>query len=198
MTVMQRDTNHHGAQPNTDPAESASGTSAYHRVLSLVIAAAVAVLLAIGVRVTIAQAYVIPTGSMIGTLEIDDRVLAQRPLFDFNGINQGDIVVFDHPATLDNGVGNEFVKRVIATGSDSIQARGGMVLINNVPLPEPYVVGSTDDFGPVVVPDGYLFVMGDNRNFSSDSRVFGAIPESTVNGTVFSRVWPPDRIGSVD
>ncbi len=105
VAVMQRDTNRHGAQPSTDPAESASGTSVYYRVLSLVIAAAMAVLLAIGVRVTIAQAYVIPTGSMIGTLEIHDRVLAQRPLIDFNGINQGDIVVFDHPANLDNGVG---------------------------------------------------------------------------------------------
>ncbi len=172
-------------------------TSARRTVFGWVAAGVIAILLAAGLRTTIAQAYVIPSESMVGTLQVDDRVLAQKPLFDFNGINRGDVVVFDHPASLDNGQGNEFVKRVIATGSESVQARNGSVIVNGVPLQEPYVVGTTLDFGPVTVPDGYLFVMGDNRNHSSDSRVFGAIPESTVNGSVFSRVWPLNRIGTV-
>lgn len=167
-------------------------------LLSWVLVVALSALLAMGVRSTIAQAYVIPSESMVGTLEVHDRVLAQPPLFDFNGINRGDVVVFDHPANLDNGEGNDFVKRVIGTGSDTVEASGGTVFVNGVAIHEPYLVGTTRDFGPVQVPPGHLFVMGDNRNHSSDSRVFGTIPESTVNGSVFGRVWPPDRIGVVE
>ncbi len=184
-------------QPNDDVAAAPARGSALRTILSWALVVVISVLLATAARAAIAQAYVIPSESMAGTLQVDDRVLAQRPLFDFNGINRGDIVVFDHPARLNNGQGNEFVKRVIATGGDSIEARGGAVFVNDVALHEPYVVGSTHDFGPVQVAEGHLFVMGDNRNNSSDSRVFGTIPESTVNGSVFGRVWPLDRIGSV-
>lgn len=157
---------------------------------------AAALLLSFGIRSTIVQAYLIPSASMETTLQIDDHLLVGKRLLDLNGINEGDIIVFERPPTFD-AISDELIKRVVGVGGDVVQARGGVVHVNGRPLVEPYVSSSTDDFGPVQVPTGYLFVMGDNRTQSADSRVFGPIPESSVVGSAFARTWPLSRIGAI-
>ena len=156
-----------------------------------------AVVLSFGLRSTVAQAYWIPSASMDATLQIGDHILVERPLMDVNGINPGDVVVFDRPPALGSAAPEELVKRVAGVGGDTVAARGGIVSVNGVTVVEPYVSTPTSDFGPVQVPNGQLFVMGDNRANSTDSRVFGPIPESSVVGSAFARIWPVDRLGGV-
>ena len=93
----------------------------------------------------------------------------------------------------------EFIKRVIALPGETIAVRDNQVLIDGEPLDEPYLRAGIrmPDFGPEVVPEGFVFVMGDNRNQSQDSRFFGPIPEEDIVGRAFVTVWPPGRWGGL-
>jgi signal peptidase I len=101
------------------------------------------------------------------------------------------------PPTAAVAAPDDLIKRVVAVAGDTIEARHGTVLLNGTALIEPYVSSPTSDFGPVVVPNGRLFVMGDNRANSSDSRVFGTIDQGSVIGSAFARTWPLSRVGTV-
>ena len=93
----------------------------------------------------------------------------------------------------------DLIKRVVAVGGETIEIRDNQVFVDGVPIDEPYLYPGTDmpDFGPVAVPEGDVFVMGDNRNHSKDSRVFGAIPADSIVGKAFVRIWPLGRIGGL-
>jgi signal peptidase I len=174
-----------------------------------------AILIAFLVKTFVAQAFYIPSGSMIPQLNIGDRVVVSKLSYNLHDPRRGDIIVFDAPpgapgAQPDNGdsgglvrdifeaIGvlqpstEEYIKRVIALPGETVEARGGHVLINGQELVEPYLPPSviTADFPPVVVPKDSLWVMGDNRTNSSDSRVFGPIKRDTVVGRAILRVWP--------
>ncbi|MCL2170353.1 MAG: signal peptidase I [Defluviitaleaceae bacterium] len=123
------------------------------------------------------------SGSMEGTIMTDNRVLGLR--FGFaSGLRRGDIIVFDSP--IPEMITEPFIKRVIALGGEKIKVYGGITHINGRPMLENYVTsGVQRDFESVFVPYGYVFVMGDNRNNSKDSRCFGVIHVDTVVGRIF-------------
>jgi signal peptidase I len=111
-------------------------------------------------------------------------------------VNRGDIVVFERPpGDAGDPEIKDLIKRVVALPGETVEGRGGQIYIDERPLREPYI-GQEEviaDFGPTRIPPGRVFVMGDNRDNSKDSRVFGPIKESIIVGRAFVRVWPlPD------
>lgn len=183
----------------------------------------VAVVVAILVKTFVAQAFYIPSVSMVPQLRVNDRIIVSKLSYDFHSPHRGDIIVFKAPPSqqppqvpdtspapvrwlrdFGTAIGvvppstEDFVKRVIGLPGDVVEARGGHVYVDDRLLDEPYLPRGvlTADFGPVTVPPGRLWVLGDNRDNSCDSRCFpeGAIPESSVIGRVIVRVWPIDHI----
>ena len=178
----------------------------------------VAFAIALIIKTFVVQAFYIPSGSMENTLLINDRVLVSKFIYDFKDPKPGDIVVFVAPASavgnlppapggikgflnsLKEGLGlpssqRDFIKRVVAVAGDTVQVKGGALYVNDVKRNEPYLKDSNPmpDYGPTRVPPNDLFVMGDNRSNSDDSRVFGPITKSSVIGQAFLRIWPPNR-----
>jgi signal peptidase I len=172
------------------------------------------------IKTLVAQAFYIPSGSMIPQLQVNDRVVVSKVSYKLHGPHRGDIVVFDAPRSMQftptkpptnpvstlihkigTGVGliqpstEEFIKRVIGLPGETVDVKDGKVWINGRELVEPYLpkgtitVPITARF-PLKIPPGDLWVMGDNRTNSSDSRVFGPIPEKTVVGRTILKVWP--------
>ena len=149
------------------------------------------------VRTSVLQAFYIPSESMVPTFEIDDRVVVDKLSSRFRPIRRGSIVVFQRPARSVGGGTEDLVKRVIAMAGDTVEGRGGTVYLNGKALDEPYlrVAASTYNLPATTIGKGDLWVMGDNRDNSADSRVFGPIRVTSVVGRVVVRAWPPGRIG---
>jgi len=146
------------------------------------------------VRPFVMEAFWIPSGSMIPTLEIGDRVLVNKFIYRFTDPRRGDIIVFQ---SVDNA-NEDLIKRVVGLPGDKIAVRGGRLFVNGEPQKEPYTNKKFPDrsfFAQTKVPKHHVFVMGDNRGNSADSRVFGPLPEKNIEGEAFLRFWPPDRIG---
>ena len=125
-----------------------------------------------------------------------DRVLVNKVGYHLHDVHRGDVVVFSRPPNLDVSE-DDLIKRVVALPGETVEGRGGKVYVNGAPLDEPYVeplCHGTGAFSAVTVPAGKLWVMGDNRCNSSDSRVFGPIDENLVVGRAFVLVWPFDRL----
>lgn len=158
-----------------------------------------AFLLAQGIKTFVVQPFVIPTGSMIPTIEINDRVLAEKITYRFvRGPKYEDIVVFDDPTKAHP----QLIKRVIATGGQTVDIRDGAVYVDNKKLNEPYLHGVRTDPGsvplPIKVPNGYVWLMGDNRPNSGDSRYIGPQPISAIRGRAVWTYWPLSRFGSLN
>jgi signal peptidase I len=146
------------------------------------------------VRPFVMEAFWIPSGSMIPTLEIGDRVLVNKFIYRFTDPRRRDIIVFE---SVDNS-NEDLIKRVVGLPGDKIAVRGGKLFVNGEPQKEPYTNKKLPDrsfFAQTTVPKNHVFVMGDNRGNSADSRVFGPLPEKNIEGEAFLRFWPPDRIG---
>ena len=150
----------------------------------------IAVLLALVIRTFVVQAFKIPSGSMLATLQIGDHILVNKFLYYFTGPQRGDVIVFKYP----QDESRDFIKRVIGLPGETIDVIGKEVLVNGVPLREPYAVYGDlpslrgmerERLGPLVVPPGRLFVMGDNRDHSMDSRVWGFLEIAKVKGKAF-------------
>ena len=147
------------------------------------------------VRPFVMEAFWIPSGSMIPTLEIGDRVLVNKFIYDFTEPKRGDIIVF---RSVEGGQ-EELVKRVVAVSGDEVTVEDGRLLVNGEPQSEPYLNRAfppdESSYGPTRVPEGEVFVMGDNRANSRDSRFFGPVPLENIEGEAFASFWPPSRIG---
>jgi signal peptidase I len=150
----------------------------------------IAVLLALVIRTFVVQAFKIPSGSMLPTLKIGDHILVNKFLYYFEPIQRGDIIVFKFP----QDETRDFIKRVIGLPGETVEIRGRQVLINGVALKEPYAVFSDGPFaqalerehlGPLVIPPGKFFMMGDNRDHSMDSRVWGLLDIDKIKGKAF-------------
>ncbi len=184
-----------------------------------------ALVLALIIKTFFVQAFYIPSGSMERTLEVNDRILVQKVSYWFGSPQRGDIIVFDDPASWLAGeaastepgnpvtkalsfiglypAGGHLVKRVIGIGGDQVRCSDGVVQVNKVDLHESSYVTlpsqACTGVWSVVVPPDHLWVLGDNRNDSADSRVHmgdpggGFIPADDVVGKVFVTVWPADR-----
>lgn len=159
---------------------------------TLVIAGALVAALLI--KTFLFQAFFIPSASMEPTLHIGDRVLVNKLSYKFGDIERGDLVVFKRPdiAAEEAAVVRDLIKRVIALPGETVEARDGAIFINGERLGEDYLPNGTisENLPSQVVPAGKIWVMGDNRTNSRDSRVLGAIDIDTVHGRAFVRIWP--------
>jgi signal peptidase I len=168
------------------------------RVLEWVKSIALAVLLALGIRTAVVEAFVIPSGSMEPTLQIGDRLLGTKFWYWFAKPQREEIVIFSPPANAHLSAG-ALIKRVIAVEGDVVEVHDGQVFVNGKSVVENYIKERPDYFlPPTVVPKGMLFVLGDNRNSSYDSHAWGFVPEGNLKAKAFLRYWPLGRIGLLD
>ena len=151
------------------------------------------------VRPFVAEAFRIPSTSMVPTLLVGDRVLVNESVYRFAEPERGDVVVFESVES-----GGHLIKRVVGLPGDEVALRKkGELYLNGEPQKQPYVaedpclraLPKTCTFGPTTVPEGHVFVMGDNRVESHDSRFFGPLPEENIEGEASVRFWPPGRAG---
>lgn len=158
-------------------------------VIPLVVAFAIAMF----AQATLAKPYQIPTGSMLPTIQLDDRILANRVVYYFFPIGRGDVVVFNPPNMIQSG-GTPYVKRVVGLPGDTVEIRKGQVLVNG----EEFVVDTASvpayTKPKETVPEGMLFVLGDNRNESSDSHIWGYVPMENIIGKAELIYWPPQHL----
>jgi len=170
----------------------------------------VALLLAFFIRSFIVQAFKIPSGSMLPTLQIGDHILVNKflyglrlpypietTLWEWGQPNRGDVIVFIYPRDRSK----DFIKRVVAVAGDSIEVRHKAVHINGSKVDDPHatfkygeqeIPGPRDNFGPITVPPHKLFVMGDNRDESHDGRFWGFVDLDDVKGKAFLIYWSWD------
>lgn len=170
-----------------------------------------ALVVALVIKTFLIQAFYIPSGSMEPTLEIGDRVLVNKLSYRVHDVNRGDLVVFEAnegegdcgqplsaaaAAASESGI-KDLIKRVIGLPGETVEGRDGQLLVDDHVLVEPYLPEgvTTMDFDPVEIPQGCVWVMGDNRGDSRDSRFFGPIDEDQIVGRAFVRVWPLDSLG---
>ncbi len=159
------------------------------------------IFLALGIRQFVAEARYIPSGSMEPTLQINDRLIIEKISYRFNAPQQGDIVVFWPPAELFpiGGRRDAYIKRVIGLPGDQVEVTEGQVLINGEALEEDYIKAPPSyQWGPEIVPEASYLVLGDNRNNSTDSHIWGYVPQENIIGRAAARFWPPDRLGGLD
>lgn len=187
------------ATTDTDPPDDGERPISFIRWLAELLGmVALAFVLAAAIRTFVVQPYVIPSGSMIPTIELQDRVIANKFIYRFTEPQRGDIVVLDDPT----GSVDTLIKRVIAVGGETVDLVGGEVVVDGVVLDEPYTHGLPSEpmiqEMPYTVPEGHVWLMGDNRTNSADSRVFGSVPLSEIKGRAIIRFWPPERIGLME
>jgi signal peptidase I len=179
-------------------------------IFELLAVVAVAVVVAVVLRAFVVATYSIPSGSMEPTLQIGDRIVVDKLAYHLHGIGRGDIVVFATPP-LENCAGPpvaDLVKRVIGLPGETISLADGNVYINGRFLPQPWLpaddrhetyAGPSDApyslHHPFRIPAGEVYMMGDNRTESCDSRYWGPVRESTIVGKVDLRIWPLSRLG---
>jgi signal peptidase I len=163
-------------------------------LVEYLVIAIVAFVLVFGfIRPFVVKSFWIPSESMVPTLEVGDRLFVNRFVYRFTEPARGDIIVFDSPESED-----ELIKRVVAVPGDRVRVANGVLKLNGEFQEEPYVRPQFPDgsvYGPTKVPEGEVFVMGDNRGNSRDSRFIGTIPIESIQGEAFFRFWPPSRIG---
>lgn len=161
----------------------------------------VALTLALLIRTFVAEPRYIPSDSMLPSLQVGDRLVVDKLTYYFRGPTTGDIVVFDPPPQLQiQGYAKDqaFIKRVIGTPGEVVNISNGKVYLNQKPLAENYIAEPPDyQWGPQVVPEGEFFVMGDNRNNSNDSHIWGFLPKQNIIGRACFRFWPIDRVGAI-
>ncbi len=198
-----------------DPAAGGQGkdgdeTSSSRWIVELVGVVVVAILVAVLLRTFVVATYSIPSGSMEPTLQIGDRIVVNKLSYHLHGVDRTNIVVFSTPPNEDcaGPPVADLVKRVIGLPGEIISLQDGDVYINGRLLPEPFLPPNVrNDTYPGPSGDGYslhhayripagdVYVMGDNRPNSCDSRYWGPIPESSIVGKVDLRIWPLSRIG---
>jgi signal peptidase I len=191
------------SRANTNPKSGVSARRAWGLSTRRIIVLAAIVL---GIRIFVGEASVVPTASMEGTILVGDHLFMDKllhgpeiPLVHWRlpvlkPIHRGDIIVFRYP----KDPSETFLKRVTAIGGDQLEIRSGMLYVNSQPVQEPYAVhhapvhSPQESWGPTVVPEGKLFVMGDNRDNSSDSRDWGFVPMNNVIGEPLFVYWSYD------
>jgi len=160
-----------------------------------------AVVVALLIQVVVLQSFVIPSESMASTLTNGDRVLVNKLAYTFHEVRRGDVVVIERPPAAPParpGEPEDLIKRVIGLPGETIETRDGVVYIDGRALTEPYLADGVGTDGleqPVVIPSGSMFVMGDNRPNSVDSRRFGAVPTALLIGRAAILIWPLNRVG---
>ena len=192
------------------PGKGSGRESSSRWIVELVGVVVVAILVAVLLRTFVVATYSIPSGSMEPTLQIGDRIVVDKLSYHLHGVDRTNIVVFSTPPNEDcaGPPVADLVKRVIGLPGETISLKDGNVYINGRFLPEPFLPpdirndtypGPSSDADSLKhgyrIPAGDVYVMGDNRPDSCDSRYWGPIPESSIVGKVDLRIWPLSRIG---
>jgi signal peptidase I len=197
--------------PDRSPApEEAAGGRSNRWIIELAGVVVVALVVAFLLRTFVIATYSIPSGSMEPTLQVGDRIVVNKLSYHLHGVDRGNIIVFSTPPTEDcaGPPVADLVKRVIGLPGETISLSGGNVFINGRLLAEPWLPSSvhgvthpgpsTEPYAlhhPYRIPSGDVYVMGDNRTLSCDSRYWGPVAESTIVGKVDLRIWPLSRLG---
>ncbi|MDQ3952501.1 MAG: signal peptidase I [Actinomycetota bacterium] len=228
-------------EPEAEPAEAPRAKkrrSWLRHLAELPVLILIAFVIAIVIKTFLVQAFFIPSGSMIPTLHVGDRVLVEKISYRFGGPSRGDVVVFEKDVFgetpdlpwyddarnfvrellgLPTGIEEDYIKRVVAVGGDTIRYYGEprRLYVNGTEMSQDYVNRGRDpasptitaqdckrlqmqiDGGGCVVPAGKVFVMGDNRGNSEDSRILGPIDEDKIVGHAFLIIWPPNDFGTI-
>lgn len=147
----------------------------------------------------VVKAYSIPSGSMMPTLEINDRIIVDQTAYRTRSPQRGDIVVFQPTEILrKQSFKDVFIKRVIGLPGETVEVKNGSVYINSKPVAESYLQERPEyQWGPIVVPMKSYFVLGDTRNNSYDSHYWGFVPSDLIVGKIVWRYYPFDRVGSL-
>ena len=180
----------------------AQPSGALRTFLGIVVMVAIVALITVCLRMFIFVPYEIPSGSMEDTIMTGDMVFSEKVSYYFRSPEPGDIVTFEDPEV----PGRTLIKRVIAVGGQTVDIVGGKVVVDGEELDEPYTSGKesyafsrtaagVNVYYPFTVPEGSVWVMGDNRTSSQDSRYFGAIPVSSISGRAALVYWPISDIG---
>jgi signal peptidase I len=185
------------------PVEPASLQAKLRTSMEWVAVAIGALVVALLIKAFLLQAFYIPSASMEPTLHEDDRVLVNKLSYRTGDVERGDIIVFEKPEGAGGDI-DDFIKRVIGLPGETVSFSGGSVFIDGRQLDESYIDGAPTNTGSVIngcsnapavpdtciVPESMVFVLGDNRVSSQDSRFFGPIDEDTIVGRAFLKVWP--------
>jgi signal peptidase I len=200
-------------QSGGDPGEPASDERvrgrSYRMVVEWAIILMAVLLCTVLLRTYVVQSFYIPSGSMLPTLQIGDRIIVDKLSYHLHDVHRGDIVVFARPKLEDQEYA-DLVKRVVGLPGETISSKNGDIYINGKKLNEPWLPPGPDSFtgplagddphpqfdlpGPVHIPEGEYYVMGDNRTDSEDSRFFGPIPKSLIVGRAVAVIWPLGNI----
>jgi signal peptidase I len=157
------------------------------------------IILALGIRTFVAEARYIPSGSMLPTLEINDRLIIDKLGYKFSDPERGDVVVFSPTDALKQQYKDAFIKRIIGLPGETVEVKNGQVIIDGETIPENYIAEEPQyDWGPETVPENSYLVLGDNRNNSFDSHSWGFVPRENIIGQAVVRFWPLDRLGGLD
>lgn len=157
------------------------------------------IILALGIRTFVAEARYIPSGSMLPTLEINDRLIIDKLGYKFTDPKRGDVVVFSPTDALKQQYKDAFIKRIIGLPGETVEVKNGQVSVDGEIISENYIAEAPQyDWGPETVPENSYLVLGDNRNNSFDSHSWGFVPHENIIGRAIVRFWPLDRLGGLD
>ncbi|BBD53935.1 MULTISPECIES: signal peptidase I [Planktothrix] len=175
--------------------------SLWNQIRENIVILAIALGLSLLIRTFVAEPRFIPSDSMFPTLEINDRLVIEKVSYYLKSPQFGDIIVFTPPSQLQEigyGADQAFIKRIIGKPGQTIEVKNGRVYIDNQPQFERYIAEEPHyQLPPVKVPDNSYFMMGDNRNDSNDSHVWGFLPKENIIGRAVFRFWPIERFGGV-
>ena len=192
-------------QPMEPPPVKGRG---YRTVVEWTIILIAVLICTVGLRTYVIQSFSIPSLSMYPTLQVGDRIIVDKLSYHLHAVHRGDIVVFRRPPLEDQEYA-DLVKRVIGLPGETISSQDGHIYINGKKLNEPWLPSGPSNYsgplpgdshpqfnlpGPVKIPAGEYYVMGDNRTDSEDSRFFGPIPKSLIVGRAVAVVWPLGHI----
>ena len=193
VVVDQSELAAHGIYP-----EKASRRRRRRRPLWVIVRMVLLAGVAVGIHAYVLQVFVVPSGSMSTTIHTGDSILVNKLWYDFASIEPGDVIVFNAPANVGQVCGGTqpryLVKRVVAIAGQSIQSEGNEILVDGKPLAQPWLPASGTALGKAIpvttVPAGDVYVLGDNRSESCDSRYWGPVSDSAVVGAAVDVVWP--------
>lgn len=190
--------------PSPEPETTSPRRAAVRNIIEWVVILGVALVVAGLARAFLVQAFYIPSASMVPRLEVGDRVLVNKLSYRLHEVNRGDLVVFDRPDCDQSDPDIEdLIKRVVALEGETVEGRDGGVFVDGERLTEPYLTPghSTGGFAPFQVPEDHVWVMGDNRSNSKDSRILcgGPTPiaEDSIQGRAFVVIWPVSSISGL-
>jgi signal peptidase I len=189
--------------PATEAAPASAGRRAFGCLFEIVETVVLTAVIFFVLQTFVAQPFKVEQVSMMNTIQEGQYVLVDKLTPHFDGYHRGDIIVFSPPPNAEIQAGKPYIKRIVGVAGDRIALLNGRVVVNGTPLDEPYLFSVAGTLQPTtahtdqsswVVPAGELFVMGDHRERSADSRDFGPIELSSVVGRAWLRYWPLDSL----